>query len=84
MPINRLARSAITAILILLLIPLIMMVVMMISGGAMGGGLMGGNEWRHERPDDGIRWFVDDSRSCCARVTDCHHSSRRLATVMWR
>ena len=39
---NRLARSAIIAILILLLIPLIVMLVMMISGGAMGGGLMGG------------------------------------------
>ena len=43
MPTNsRLARSAITAILILLLIPLIVMLVMMISGGAMGGGQMGG------------------------------------------
>ena len=40
--INRLARLAITVILILLLLPLIMMFVMMISGGAMGGGLMGG------------------------------------------
>lgn len=39
---NRLARSAITVILILLLIPLVMMLVMMISGGAMGGGMMGG------------------------------------------
>ena len=44
---SRLARSAITAILILLLIPLIMMFVMMIFGGAMGGGMAGMMDGMH-------------------------------------